>query len=377
LDFGNIIKIPNQSQNNKIMETIFTDLDVFEINIKSWLLTNDFTKWNNVYKFAHERNLEFGLPEKLVNDTCVGLIKKLEDESLKAIIEKENIMHPIELVSLYESSEEHIKGLNDEKYATGVEELDNALEGGLQAENLAVISGYTGEGKSLFAMKITSNMIKNNIPCLWFQFELPPSEFYRKYQALGITSTMPIYVPKVYATATMDWVEAHIIKSRDKGVKVVVFDLLDFLQSGKRRIQDKNQEDAEIVTRLKMIANKYKVAIILMAHARKPSGYEREPTIYDIRGTGAITGIANWVLTVYRIKYDSKGEYVKESNTPYSLFSLQKNRINGKEFNMYGKYENWELEMVEPGEAMDEKKSGGPSAYAEIMKKDKLKKEFK
>lgn len=244
----------------------------------------------------------------------------------------------------------------------GIDYLDEVLGGGLQVEHLAIISGYTGEGKSLFAMYLTAAMLKANVPVLWFQFEIPPTEFWEKYQMLGVDKSMPCYVPKIYNTASMDWVEEVIMKSKELGVKVIVFDLLDFLQSGDKKKSNKNDEDTEIVIRLKKIASKHKVAIILMAHARKPSMEERQPTIYDIKGTGAISGISNWVLMVYRIKKDKKkNELTFEDNTKYSQFSIQKNRINGRECNFYGYYNEGKLIMATRNEIKSAQKSSDMS----------------
>lgn len=327
------------------------NIEVLQTNIKSWLNSTDPSDWQKVFGFSYTTNkdLQLGLSEEKINEVARKIVTEYTNDMLSTKVAFEGVLDPIEIIALHESAEEHKASLNGDKFSTGIKEFDEVLGGGLQVEHLAVISGYTGEGKSLFAMQITSRMLKDGVPIMWFQFELPPTEFWDKYQSLGITKEMPLYVPKIYKTATMDWVEAHIIKAKDKGVKVVVFDLLDFLQSNVKRIQDKNQEDSEIVTRLKTIANKYKVAIILMAHSRKPMREEREPTIYDVRGAGAITGIANWVLMVYRIKFKNKNnELTKIKNTDYASFSLQKNRINGKEITFYGEYKNQELKTVEP-----------------------------
>ncbi len=348
------------------------NIEILQTNIKSWLNSTDPSDWQKVFGFGYTTNkdLQLGLSEEKINEVARKIVTEYTNDMLSTKVAFEGVLDPIEITTLHESAEEHRSSLNGDKFPTGVKEFDEVLGGGLQVEHLAVISGYTGEGKSLFAMQITSQMLKDGVPIMWFQFELPPTEFWEKYQVLGVTKEMPLYVPKIYKTATMDWVEAHIIKAKEKGVKVIVFDLLDFLQSNVKRIQDKNQEDSEIVTRLKTIANKYKVAIILMAHSRKPSREEREPTIYDVRGAGAITGIANWVMMVYRMKYNIKAnELAKIKNTDYSSFSLQKNRINGKEITFYGEYKNQQLITAEPKVVMavikrhEEMSSGEDTGY--------------
>ena len=307
-----------------------------------WLAQTPKALWHTVLEMAlawNQKNCSPALKEFEVRQIFQSICSRESKKVRREKIEYHDEISPAEVIHLAEAAEIHAQTVSGEKLPTGIELLDNALEGGLQIENLAVVSGYTSEGKSLFAMYITANMLKSGTPVLWFQFELPPTEFWRKYQELGVTKEMPVFVPKVYRTATMDWVEELIITAKDLGVKVVVFDLLDFLQSGERRKQDKNLEDLEIVTKLKLIATKHKVAIILMAHARKPEGREQAPTIYDVRGTGSITGISNWVLLVYRIKVNKKrNELVTSENTFYSSFSLQKNRINGKELTFYGSY---------------------------------------
>jgi hypothetical protein len=112
----------------------------------------------------------------------------------------------------------------------------------------------------------------------------------------------------------MDWVEEIIINGVALGVKIVVFDLLDFLQENDKKSQDKNGEDSAILVRLKKLAAQYKIMILLMAHARKPGQNNNyPPNIYDIRGTGNIGGISNWAIIIHRIpKKKISGEFNEE-----------------------------------------------------------------
>jgi archaellum biogenesis ATPase FlaH len=264
-----------------------------------------------------------------------------------------------DIIKLADSAIEHAKTLSNEITATGIPCLDDILEGGFRLEHVAVISGYTGQGKSLFAMHITADAIKKNIPVLWFQFELPPTEFWNKYKVLGITADMPLYVPQVYKTATMDWVEEIIINAVAVGVKIVVFDLLDFLQENSKKRDDKNGEDSAILVRLKKMASQYKIMILLMAHSRKPAQHVyTPPTAYDIRGTGNIVGISNWAVIIHRVpKKKVHDEFAEEEYTPYFLFKVVKNRINGRIYTFYGEYVNNVLKLVTPQMVKDATRS--------------------
>src|SRR3990167_10619443 len=75
----------------------------------------------------------------------------------------------------------------------GIHDFDSII-GGFGEENLVVISGPTGQGKTLFAQNLTAWLEKVGHKTLWFSFELSLSEIYERFQAF---ENKPVfYVPK-------------------------------------------------------------------------------------------------------------------------------------------------------------------------------------
>ena len=344
IDWADLTKgVKEGGRNDAAKKVIGKLLNAFK-NPEDWETTvwQMFKKWND----ANTPPLDENVIRTLYKNIAIKQAQQNRNLNLK--FEEEKLSTNV--ITLADSAIEHAKTLSHEKIETGVASLDEILDGGFRLEHIGIISGYTGQGKSLFAMHITANAIKQNIPVLWFQFEMPPTEFWEKYQVLGITANMPIYVPQVYKTATMDWVEEIIINGVALGVKIVVFDLLDFLQENDKKSQDKNGEDSAILVRLKKLAAQYKIMILLMAHARKPGQNNNyPPNIYDIRGTGNIGGISNWAIIIHRIpKKKISGEFNEEEYTPYFSFKIAKNRINGKIYTFYGEYVNNQINLISP-----------------------------
>jgi len=62
--------------------------------------------------------------------------------------------------------------------STGYETLDKYLGGGVVSGEIVLLTGYSGFGKTTFAMNLTRNMENQN--CLWLPFEEPADEMARK-----------------------------------------------------------------------------------------------------------------------------------------------------------------------------------------------------
>ena len=92
---------------------------------------------------------------------------------------------PIEMIDDYVdrfSSANH-PDLMIKKFPTGFEVIDRVMNGGLTA-GVHTIVAQPGIGKSTFTLNLAVNMAKNNIPVLFFSFEMPTLDLVTKSYSL-------------------------------------------------------------------------------------------------------------------------------------------------------------------------------------------------
>jgi hypothetical protein len=263
----------------------------------------------------------------------------LSDRELRTVVasifKTDQRNHPKEdtsLIHLFDAAaaEEKFAG---KSYSTGYKKLDEAMKGGIRIGDLGIISGHTGHGKSLLAAVITSVILKAQEPVVWFEFEMMAQEIKERFEAMGIGREHAILVPKKYASGEMDWIEEKIVEGKQKGVQVFFIDLLDFLRP---KISDDRKKlnfnlpfyITMICEQLKEVCKRHAVAVVLMAHTRKPQqGRDPEPDGFDLKDSGGIGQHADWILMVHRLSNRKAKEVFAKKNVdfddPDSIFDLE------------------------------------------------------
>lgn len=186
--------------------------------------------------------------------------------------------------------------------STGYSNLDKLL-GGITPEELVVIAGPTGSGKTHFAQNLMINMALDNNPVLFFTLEMPPVETTIRFMRMikskiheSILPELPIYY--YYGTnVTIPILEKAIIKGVEMGIKVVVIDHIHFFAKG---TENQAAEIGNIAREIKLLARKYKLPIILIAHIRKTGNQSKIPTLEDIKDSSGVAQDADTVLMVWR-----------------------------------------------------------------------------
>lgn len=258
-------------------------------------------------------------------------MKEIE-EKLNKIKKEQDKLREFELLQNYEgedrviSSEDAWKGLEEErkkpvqKFFSKIPSLDRILDG-FREGDLVVISGSTKQGKTTLAQTFTTGLAEAEVPCLWFSYELTQREFLEKF-----TEPLPYFtLPRQLKGNNLDWIEQRVVESQAKyGTKVVFIDHLHFLVDMSFIGQRGNVSllIGSIMRKLKQIALKRSICIILVAHTRKIA-FDREPDLEDIRDSSFISQEADTVLMIWRLK--EKREFNNEAR-----LAVLANRRSGK-----------------------------------------------
>jgi len=210
-------------------------------------------------------------------------------------------------------------GFKPERFYCGMPNLDY-ITGGWEESEVCVVSGVTGNGKTLFCKTLTRYFPLAGHDCLWFTYEEIPRLFISRFQELPI-----FYLPKKNLSHKLEWIEKRIIESKVKyKTKIVFIDHLHFLVPLKAYI---NQSIliGSIMREIKKIAIRHRIIIFVVAHTAKIK-QDEHPDLANIRDSSFIAQESDKVFYIRRCGESENGEIrFNEKTNVYIL----KNRLNG------------------------------------------------
>lgn len=222
-------------------------------------------------------------------------------------------------------------------YPTGYKDIDDNFMGGLKEGDLFFITGYSGHGKTSICQTMTYNLDRKGHPTMWFSFEVPIGEVWRKFKDMKVGDNFQAYAPEKIITPNLEWVKKKIIEARDRfKTKIVFIDHLGYLAMEPKNYDSNVANNLStimgmICRQLKTLAIQENVAIVLLGHLRKPmTGRTEEPTIHDIKDSAGVSQESDAVIIIHR-----KRKAVKDSGTDDiferdTTVKIEKNRRTGK-----------------------------------------------
>lgn len=220
-------------------------------------------------------------------------------------------------------------------FPVGFEIFNKIMKGGFRENDLVVISGKTGHGKTTFAQTLSYHLNKQTIPHLWFSYEVDVIELDERFKAMGIDDDIISFCPLKIKTGNLEWISERIQEGIAKhNTKAIFIDHLGFLTPEQQGYRDHNQNLSSylghICRQLKSIARENHVVIFLLTHTKKTKDTAE---MDDIANSGGIAQEADSVFLVERerasigkrISDQSEGEIL----SPYTRISLTKNRRTG------------------------------------------------
>ncbi len=271
-------------------------------------------------------HMEDYLGEKDAND----ILRKFGAAALVKAVDNAELVPVDRVKRLAEVKEIDLNTLP--KVKTGIDKLDRLI-GGIYYGQVCLLSGKRGEGKSILASQIGAEALSQGIKCLFYSGELPDYHFKnwldsqicgREYITVKENEWGdPSYsISEEYKQQINEWYgdrafiydnnsamigddEAQLLTTVEQTIKRygVKFVLLDNLMTAVDVGASEEQyfKQSKFVKRLKQIAVKYDVAVLLVAHPRKTVGGRKEIVDSDdISGSADVTNAADVVLSYVR-----------------------------------------------------------------------------
>ena len=210
---------------------------------------------------------------------------------------------------------------------TGFLDLDEKLSG-LQKGNLIIIAARPSVGKSALAINIARNVSLDRNPVCIFSLEM--SRFEIAMRLLCAEAEVPWDRVRSGTVATAQWsnfsrvmerlhdapmfivdsgainvvdirAKARRMKSTPEGLSLIIVDYMQ-LMSGYRRVENRQQEIAEISRSLKMLAKELEIPVIAVSQLnRDPERrQDKRPQLSDLRESGQLEQDADVVLLIHR-----------------------------------------------------------------------------
>jgi replicative DNA helicase len=221
---------------------------------------------------------------------------------------------------------------------TDLKLLDN-LTNGWQKSDLIIIAGRPAMGKTSISVIFAMNpAINHNIPVAFFSLEMSSEQVVSRMQSIlseynvsrlvkkqlkgyelpdfeARTKNLenaPIYIDDTPSLSIFELKSKARQLVREKGVKMLVVDYLQLMQSSGGRNQSREQEIGEISRGLKAIAKELDIPVIALSQLSRgveARGGEKKPQLSDLRESGQIEQDADMVMFCYRPEYYEMNDY--------------------------------------------------------------------
>ncbi|WP_439671452.1 SF4 helicase domain-containing protein [Cupriavidus necator] len=184
----------------------------------------------------------------------------------------------------------------------------------LRPGELSIWTGISGHGKSDLLGQVVINLVKQGERACFFSGEIKPAKLLRHLVVQACATCSPT---EPFIRAAHEWMNGAIwlydhVGSIDqdslleafryaaKRYRVTHFVIDSLMKCG--IAEDDYKAQKGFVDRLCDFKNEFDVHVHLVAHARKGEGEDKAPGKLDVKGTGAISDLADNVFTVWRNK---------------------------------------------------------------------------
>ena len=187
-------------------------------------------------------------------------------------------------------------------HKTGLADIDYALRGGLRANQLIIVAGRPGSGKSILGGQIAETFARRGDPALIVSLEMDRGELAERYVASidrAAVRRLPLWL--VDSAFDISKICGLIrLAKRKHSIQLAVLDYLQLAEAGTKRTP-REQQVAEVSRAMKRLAAELKIPIIAACQLNRGAEKEnRLPKISDLRESGSIEQDADIVLILHK-----------------------------------------------------------------------------
>lgn len=282
----------------------------------------ELSKKRKLFKLLQEKTMDIADAES-IDALAQNIVKQIN--SIEQINEKEKTFLE-QVVNTATKMEEDSKSGTDYSLYTGITDLDNKTCG-LHRQELTIIGARPGIGKTTLALQIAEHIAEKGIETAIISLEMSDMQIIQKMIAkktkinsykmrmgtledkdlekIGVASAeisqLPIHL--ITNARTLQQIENITRKLKNKSnLGLLVIDYIQLIRN-KGKFNNREQEVADITRTLKLLSLELDIPIIGLCQLSR-NATRQEPTLADLRESGAIEQDADNVLFLYQEKED-------------------------------------------------------------------------
>ena len=284
---------------------------------KAYTMLKDYTKKRQIFRMAQQIQASISNQENpnMYIEQIIQNLQKIEFQN------KEDESFTKQICKTIESIEKNINKEKDYSYYTGFFDLDSMTDG-LHPGELTVIGARPGVGKTTFALQILERIASKGRKTAYVSLEMSDEQLIQKIlskrtrinsrkirngdlteeqiveltNACMETSGLPISILTKANTIQQIELEARRMKNKNK-LDLLVIDYLQLVRNA-GSFKNREQEVADISRTLKLLSLELEIPIIALCQLNRNAS-KNEPTLADIRESGAIEQDADNVIFLY------------------------------------------------------------------------------
>jgi len=228
-----------------------------------------------------------------------------------------------------------------QKMQSGIDCIDNSIDGGFREGDFTIISGVPGGGKTSLARMFTTAFSEKGIPSIWFSYEMTITELWDSFEKMGADSSLISYVP-IVMEHEYDWIIEHIEKARvEFGVRAIFIDTIRDVVKPINGRQEQNYSlyVEQLCKDLRDYAIKNRMMVFAIAHATKQTRSNTEETSNsDIAYSNGIPATATNIFHVWRSK--------KRKEEDITYVKIGKSRRDGTKKDWKYQFKFWQEKLI-------------------------------
>lgn len=259
---------------------------------------------------------------------------------------------------LHERLEHPEHGVHDTRFRTGMFPLDDVLGGGFRPQDLVLLSGRPGAGKTIMALQWARSVARQGANAIYVCYEHSPESLLERFAALEVVSAEReargslaasesrladtleraatygqrlSFVPGVGRDTGLDAIE-HLVDVADEGNTVLFVDYLQKIPTERGVFRNEEERTAHVVESLKDIALRMNITVVAIVAAERDALRERRLRMHHMRGSSALMYEADLAIVL-----NEKHRAVSKTHLAYDalraesakrqiVLSLEKNR---------------------------------------------------